>query len=487
MLGGYLSINSLVATADHLLAKGDVDRALACVHDFVESVITEPLCTAKVFGSKRLDAVCQRIGEYNFRRLQVKSVDPWPLRGDRPLVVYILTRLQNSGGHSRVVEDFIRAQPGLDHLILATGIAGKSDLAFIKRLVRDGASVRFLGAPSGGLQSRLTWLQAGVQGARPDHVYLFNHHQDSVAAAAIVPSLGLDASFYHHADHHLCLGVYLGHLRHIDPHPMGYHNCRISLGVENVYIPLTFDDRGMRERGAGSFAQKGVITTATAARSNKIEIPYYISYLDLIPKVLKVTRGRHIHIGRLSPWALRRLRLGMRREGVPEDRLVYKSWEPSIWLALKSYGVDLYLASFPYGGAITLIEAMGAGVPIVMHKHMYSSVLSCLELSYPEAFRWSDPEELLAYLRKLDPEMLEAEGQIARSRYECFHRHGILESCLAGQVIPDCDIPELLSAELFQDDEWGCWALNQISIRHLLARAAYRLARIVRAWLSKNA
>ena len=78
------------------------------------------------------------------------------------------------------------------------------------------------------------------------------------------------------------------HLRHIDPHPMGYHNCRDRLGVDNVHIPLTFEDQGARDEGR-PFAAGGVITTATAARSNKIEIPYYTSYLDVIPRVLKAT------------------------------------------------------------------------------------------------------------------------------------------------------------------------------------------------------
>jgi hypothetical protein len=70
-------------------------------------VITEPLCTASVFASKRLDAFCQRVGEHSLRHGQVTLADLWPARGRRPLVVYVLTRLQKSGGHSRVVEDFI--------------------------------------------------------------------------------------------------------------------------------------------------------------------------------------------------------------------------------------------------------------------------------------------------------------------------------------------------------------------------------------------
>ncbi len=477
-----ISIDDLIRKGAGELAAGRLTTALRLIHDFVEDVITEPLCTASVFASKRLDAFCQRVGEHSLRHGQVTPADLWPARGRRPLVVYVLTRLQKSGGHSRVVEDFIRAQPDKDHLILATGLAGKSDPAFLERVASGGGNVRFIAAPRTDLKSRLSWLQGGLLGAGAEHIYLFNHHQDSVAVAAIVPSMGLDASFYHHADHHLCLGVHLAHLRHIDPHPMGYHNCRDRLGVDNVHIPLTFEDQGARDEGR-PFAAGGVITTATAARSNKIEIPYYTSYLDVIPRVLKATGGRHLHIGRLSPWALRRLRAGMRREGVPEDRLIYKAWLPSIWQALQSHDVDVYLASFPYGGAITLIEAMGAGVPVVMHRHMYSPVLSCLELAYPEAFSWRDPEALIAHLKELTPARLATEGRLARQRYERFHRPEILDACLAGLPTLPSEVPAPVDTGFCEHDEWGYWALNRVSIRHVLARGAYRTARALRAWL----
>jgi hypothetical protein len=110
-MGSAPSVLSLVESADRALAQGLLDRALRLVHDFVERVITEPLCTAQVFASRELDALCQRIGRHNLARGRLLTVDPWPDRGARPMVIYVLTRLQKSGGHSRLVEDFIRARP----------------------------------------------------------------------------------------------------------------------------------------------------------------------------------------------------------------------------------------------------------------------------------------------------------------------------------------------------------------------------------------
>ena len=43
------------------------------------------------------------------------------------------------------------------------------------------------------------------------------------------------------------------------------------------------------------------------------------------------------------------------------ERFIYMPWVPSVWKTLHDCRVDLYIASFPYGGGLTLIEAMGAG------------------------------------------------------------------------------------------------------------------------------
>lgn len=477
------SIASLLAAAERDLATGDVNRALRRVHDFVEDVITEPLCTASVFASKRLDAFCQRIGEHSLRHGQVMPADPWPTRGTRPLVVYVLTRLQKSGGHSRVVEDFIRAQPDKDHLILATGLAGKSDPAFLERVAPGGGNVRFISAPKADLKCRLGWLQGLLLGVRVEHAYLFNHHQDSVAVAAMVPDLGVPCSFCHHGDHHLCLGVHLEHFTHIDFHPMGYHYCHDELGIDNRYLPLTFEDKGRAEVRT-KFAAGEALTTATVARSNKVEIPYYVSYLELIPQVLKVTGGRHLHIGRLTPWAIRRMRSKMRELGIPQDRLIYLDWTASVWISLQEHKVDVYLASFPYGAGLTLIEAMGAGIPVIMHRHMYSRVLSGLELAYPEAFHWSDPNALLDHIGALGPTELWEEGQIARRWYETYHRPEILQAYLRDSASFNLPVPPLATDFEPRLDEWAAWVETQLSFPRLAYRSAYRLGRRIRSWLS---
>ncbi len=481
MVVRYKSVHSLKENVSHLIDVGELDKSLRLIHDFVEVIFTEPLCTSQVFGSKELDDLCQRIGKANLEAIKQKNADSPASQQSRSVFTYIVTKLQKSGGHTRVIEDFIKARPEAQHVILSTELDGQSDTDYLMNGLAKQASIVLELAPKGNYQQRLTWLQKRLLEIHPKKVYLFNHHQDSIAVAAMQPEMGLDGSFYHHGDHHLCLGVYLPHLEHIDPHPMGYHNCRDALGISNTYIPLTVDDKGNRPFD-WPFFSGGVLTTCTVGRSNKIEIPYFVSYLELVPRLLKATGGRHIHIGRLTPWALFKIRRGLKFYDIKPDRFIYIPWVNSVWRALHDYRVDLYVASFPYGGGVTLIEAMGAGVPVALHKHIYSRVLSGIDLAYPEAFSWRFPDELLDYCASLTADTLRDTGRLARKQYDNFHHREILQGILNGDV---CNLPKPvdLSDKYFIDyDEWALWMENQVSIKRFLSRAVYRAFRRVRAW-----
>ena len=475
------SIRSLSESVSHLTDKGDVDQALRLIHDFVEHIITEPLCTSQIFGSKMLDDLCQRIGKANLTEIKRDIADTSCSQQDQPVFIYIVTKLQKVGGHTRVIEEFIKAQPGGQHVILSTEMDGRSDVDYLMKGLAQQANIIFEQVPKVNYQQRLTWIQKRLLKIHPKRVYLFNHHQDSVAVAAIQPELKLDASFYHHGDHHLCLGVYLSHLEHIDPHPMGYHNCRDVLGIDNTYIPLTADDKGDRPAD-WLFLHDGVLTTCTAAKSNKIEIPYFVSYLDLVPKLLKATGGRHIHIGRLTPWALFKIWCGLKRYGIQPGRFIYTPWVASVWKALHDFRVDLYVASFPYGGGLTLIEAMGAGIPVALHRHFFSRILSGIDLAYPGVVSWRYPEELLNYCTSLTQGDLEEAGRLGRMQYEKFHSRGNLQEIL-NDVVRDRPKPADLSDTFsVESDEWALWMERQLTIRRVLSRAAYRAFRRFRGW-----
>jgi len=250
------------------------------------------------------------------------------------------------------------------------------------------------------------------------------------------------------------------------------------LGLNNNYIPLTFEDKSRLVK----LRNNENLLTATAAGFNKVEIPYCVNYLKLIPKILKETNGKHLHIGKLTPWGLWILYSEMRKLGVSRDNFIYIEWTTSVWEKLKEYNVDAYLVSFPYGAGLTLIEAMGAGLPVVLHQHFYSRVLSSLELAYPDAFVWSTPDELIDHLKGLTPKQMSVESDMARCQYEKYHRSDFLKEYLNSSNKPQIDVPSLSRKFKPRLDEWAVWVDNQFKFSNIVFRIIYRLARKIRRY-----
>ena len=478
------SIAKLQSSLDASIAGGNLDTALRLIQRVVDQIYCEPINTARVFGSKFLDDYCQRIGAINWRGINVNA-PPISSRGNQSenIVVFVASRLYSTGGHTAVLADIIRLGPAGRSVILITGTVGKTDLCAVRQRFAEIPQVSLICAPRGTLLEKLDWLQRKFLELRPKTVWLFNHEQDSVAIAAVQPDADYRLRYYHHGDHHLCLGVFLVYADHIDPHPMGFHNCRESLGIQgNRYLPLAIKDQGKPTIEKETAISTG-LTTCTATNPNKVEASYFIRYADVVPRLLHATQGRHVHIGPLSPLTLLRIRHGMHALGTPRNRFIYIPHVPSVWRALHEYQVNLYVASFPIGGARTLIEAMGAGIAVALHLHTHSRLLSTFDMAFEGAFLWREPDQLYKILREVNADTLKVIGENARKKYEECYREEVLASALNNweQPLPPPLLMEGYSSDKFQQ------ALD-ISGQYSFASLMNRIScRVLRRWKSLRA
>lgn len=418
------SIYQLKAIVTDEINKGNLEQALFLVKEFVEHIITDPLSVATIYGSLILDDLCQMIGRnvavQNERYLSEKKI----IKSD--IIVYIATQLYMTGGHTAVIEDFIKLQPHREHLLIINDILSTPDREEIeKRFSFDNVVISW--SPEGTLLEKLIWLQRQLYSLQPDRIFLFNHHQDSVAISAIQPDLSSEIFFYHHGDHHLCLGVHLDYTVHIDPHSMGFFNCRDRLGVKNnIYLPLVSYDLGVRSEEM-QFMPDGKLRTCSSGSPHKFELSYFYRYEKLIPQILQITHGTHLHIGLLHAEMLEIIYQELENRGINRDRFIYIPWVKSVWQTIIDQKVDLYITSFPHVGLKAAIEVMGSGTPILVHDNYQSQLLGGRYVVYPDAFCWREIDTLLDYFSGIDKNTLIKQSTLARKHYEKYYEPSLLQ------------------------------------------------------------
>jgi hypothetical protein len=420
------SVDHLEEMIHRYLQQRDFDSALQVIQDVVIQIMHCPSNTASLFSSPYLDGLCQKIGKeiYKEKGLESAKVNDHP---KSQTVIYIVSKLYLSGGHSGIIEDCIRLQPSQKHMILITDILPESSKEQIKARF-SALPVDLIWAPSISLTEKVIWLVHQIIHYQPKIIFLLQHHHDSVAIAALQPQLHPWVIFYHHGDHQLSLGVHVSHFLHVDPHPMGFHHCREKLGVKgNIYWPLIAMDHGHRS-AEQAFMKNGRLKTCSSGSEAKFESHAYLyRYDDVIPQVIKSTRGVHIHIGPLSSPNLNKIYQRLEEEGLERHQFIHIPWVASVWRALIQEQVDLYIPSFPFGGGKACIEVMGSGTPIATHQSYISQFHGGECLVYPEGFRWRKPQQLFLYVKTLTPDFLAEQSKCARRYYERYYHPQFLK------------------------------------------------------------
>lgn len=430
------SIDNFCDSVRALAKRGELDTALRSVTEFVGKIIERESTWTSVFSSPDLDSLCQELGR---RTPHLRTTTPDPESS-----VFLVTAVAGIGGHTRVLLDLIGADPGKKKTILVTNVWHDLDLAEVKKILdRSGSSAQLEIAKNLSFAERLTWVQQRLASLRPARTYILQHQFDSVITAAVQPELVGQLFYYHNCDHTLTLGVHIPHATHVDFNGKGFHHCKASLGItHNVYWPLVADVEA--HRTDTPFMVDGTITTGTSGGLQKFDttwlreqMPYKYAYADVLPSIMRISGGRHIHIGPLQDAFADKIHTNLAAAGIDRNNFVHIPWVDDVAAALVAQNVDLYVGSFPLGGGRAAIEAMGAGMPLLLHNNYVSPFFTDINEVYPGAFSWRDLDELKTILKNLTREQLAHHSLRARAFYEANHKANFLKAAVE-QTLAGC-------------------------------------------------
>lgn len=412
------SINDLIETVESHITNTAWNAALVTIREFVEAIVRNPFCNGIILTIPELDTLCQQIGNAIPHATTQQANDN--------TVIYVASQLYTAGGHTAVIEDFIRAQPDKTHHILITNVYN----SFFKKKIIDRFAklpVTLHWADKWTMYGKFNWLRNKWISLNPAKVFLFNHHQDSAIIAAATPNMPGDIHYYHHIDFQLGLGKTLAHTIHIDMNPLSHTDCTKHAYRKQVYLPLTCHDEGARDVTPASFMRSGKLHTASSGSLKKFSSPYVYSYAQLVPEILKATGGKHTHIGPLDQRTLAIIKEGMRKLDIAVEQFQHIEFTKSLWRTLIQNNVDMFVTSFPIGGGRTAIEVMGSGTPVIGHVNAQSDFLSEGALLPPNTPTWRTPNELMQILATMTPALLSTAAIQSRAHYESYYREDNLQ------------------------------------------------------------
>lgn len=431
------------------LEQGALDGALDAIKDTVDSIINNQRSVARVYASRRLDRLCEKVAA-TARTAQPITAQVDGLSKQPGGTVIMATELAAAGGHVEVIRDLVRlgSIPAPVKVLLTDTFQRIDALAQQDYADSIGAPLQIVKGDDSGtrLQNALAYLDE----QRPHTLVLLVHNQDSTGVVAGLASHASKVIFVHHGDHHLSLGVTCPSFEHVDLSNFAFFNCRHTLGLTtNRFWPLTLASE-KADRHDGVFLREGHAVTCCVGRPEKFDDPSYrYQYFDLIGLMLRSTKGRHVHIGPLSVEQLQRMQQSLASHGVDESRLKHIPWVPSVSRALIENGVDLYMTSFPYGGGKAQVEAMATGLPVLVHGNYRSRFLSGIDIGYPGTMTWSDQATLQATLSSLTKELMSDHAALARNHFERHHSEEALRRAMHAEATLDADVPPL--ADLYDD------------------------------------
>ena len=340
-----------IALLQSFLDSDDIQQFLQHMTDFT-SKLWNPSFRGKALFIPELDELIRRANPLITSEVRLSCSDD--------LIVYVATEVYTEGGHTRVIEDMVRAMPEYEHLLITTGMdSGHTTLTKLKsQFDKLHLNVR----PLTGLSQteRVRELSSLIHSVRPQAIMVFAHPDDSVAYLGIDAHLAKRTVFIHHADHIPALGASRTDFLHVDLTPVCHSICSRHANLRPLMLNLTVQDAGTVR-----ITNRQPMIGLTCGSAHKYAGSVDFSYAQLLANLFSSGVGQVFHVGEMADSQKSQICAEIAAFGQNPSKLIFLDETPSLALKMIEVAPDFFLTSHPIGGGKATVEAMSVGLPIL--------------------------------------------------------------------------------------------------------------------------
>lgn len=327
--------------------------------------LPERFHTPDIYGrrlfAKGLDELIPQIAGL----LRLDDVPRSPKSNDT--VCILATQFYRTGGHTRVVADVIQRLQPQGACLLVTDIYREQRVAqlFLEGTPRTHLRERaFVLCTAPTLVERVLETYMMLAAMRPSRIIMATHPMDIVAAVAAWPFRDA-VEFLHHADHFPSLGATLPFSSHVDLTYTCHLACR-EAGLAPIYAGMAAPAVVSPSAPVADPGQGLRIATCGSPHKYRGRGGGRHRWADYAVAALRQPGAQIIHVGPTDDALIQELTSALGAASIPLDRYVLTGFQPSLPDQLAKYGVDAYLSSYPETGGKANLEAMMAGVPVIV-------------------------------------------------------------------------------------------------------------------------